>query len=621
MVDERTKEYLLKLMKRCEKYDVFSENLEIFDDVEKVRLQDVYTMPHVLSYRETEVIRAPHSMSLLQDEISQVLANDKMHEKKERETDKNPCAEKYRTIIYSYPQCGKTSFVRIYSLLCAYRALGASAVEDTSLERLLSQDLIRKSFRINEGAVPVILDMYSIYRAVKRGNKDVLKDVIIHAIKEVVKERTDAEQIYRNNEIALVIEDIDKYKFGKWIFEELKTFLDKEEEKITSVILTASSFDIDELCGSMEKLKFEQYFLPELQRGRTSVEWMIAFARQWYKGLNDKCERKLDVETNFLLPFSRNAEAISRIKNPKELTDLLLVSVYDSCLPSDVISVENRFREIKLEREKLDEVVISLAKAAYELLDSGKGYITEERLKWYLLGGIEGIQPGASDLIERLGRIGIIGKRIFFQGYAYSHGVKVKRLSGETGNNYYFPDEKDEAYFVAYAVKHNLMKDETKKTRFDYIKDKIANKDNAWRDSIICLAVIDGKLQAEIINELLELAKEEENDSYYADLLLEMRINPGIDFLFPETKLIFELLNKQCNWKLFDRECDKIERLARQCSQKECEQWVVTLLDGYQAINDPLYRNTYVKYVKATLVFCAEQCGMEDKIKGIGTIC
>ena len=180
---------------------------------------------------------------------------------------------------------------------------------------------------------------------------------------------------------------------------------------------------------------------------------------------------------------------------------------------------------------------------------------------------------------------------------------------------YKFIHEEEKAYFVAYAVKHNLMK--TKTTRFDYVREKIASKSNAWEESIICLAVIDEALQGEIINELLELAKGEESDSYYMELLLELLINPGIDFLFTETKLFFELLNKRCNWKIFIKERSKIERVAMKCTPKECEQWVLTLLNGYQAIENQGLRSKYFKWVKEILFFCAQQCGMEDRLADV----
>ncbi len=621
-MDTMTKEYLIQLMKRCQKYEAFSTYLGTVEDVRNIRLQDVYTVPYILEMEDARVMGAPHTERSIRTQISRTLSviksynakSEAVHCELPKKKEAHEAAVRYKKIVYASEGGGKTSFLNIYALLCAYTLLGESAVEDRSLERLLlSHNVVSANFEIDGTAVPVFISGAALWNT-SLPEKNGLEEVIISEIKNVLGDAdlTRAEHIYRQNAIALIIDDLDAMSDNK-LEEALVEYLEKEEDKVHTVVLTKGD---DTYIEYMEKMKVERYVLPELQYGE--VDWIVEFARRWYRIVGDGGERKVDVETDFLLPFTRNAEVLSRIRTPRELTDILMISVYDNCLPSDVISVTKRLLEIKLKKAGLDEndIVPKLAKAAYEMLETGDGYISEKRLKRYVAGENEEVEAFAFDLCfddeEAMDRA--------IDAFEESLHVnrKIGRLDawriirwkyvGETGPCYEFVDKEEEAYLVAYAVKHNLVKDKAKETRFDYIKDKIANKDATWRDSIISLAVIDGKLQAEIINELLGLAQEAVNDSYYAEVLLELAKNPEVVFLFAELEKLFEILLKPCNQTLFTKETGKIEHMVLKNSSKENSLFVKMLLKKGELIDDPDQQMNYYFVVNNTIAFGIQQC-------------
>jgi len=54
-MDTMTKEYLIQLMKRCQKYEAFSTYLGTVEDVRNIRLQDVYTVPYILEMQSNTI--------------------------------------------------------------------------------------------------------------------------------------------------------------------------------------------------------------------------------------------------------------------------------------------------------------------------------------------------------------------------------------------------------------------------------------------------------------------------------------------------------------------------------------------------------------------------------------
>jgi len=77
------------------------------------------------------------------------------------------------------------------------------------------------------------------------------------------------------------------------------------------------------------------------------------------------------------------------------------------------------------------------------------------------------------------------------------------------------------------------------------------------------------------------------NDSYYAEVLLELAKNPEVVFLFAELEKLFEILLKPCNWALLTKETGKIEHMVLKNSSKENSLFVKMLLEKGELIDDP----------------------------------
>lgn len=659
MVDKITKEYLVKLMECCQEYDVFDTYLGQFEDFRKVRLQDVYMAPYILELEDAKIMSSFHTEESIRKQISSMLSTVGRQELQNLEwaqcemngesnglfgtLQDNKEIVRYKKIVYASEGGGKTSFSNMYALLCAYVVLGEEVAEDRVLDRfLLSHNVLSTVFQIDRAAVPILVHALEFFLAMENG-EDKFEEVLIEKIMMVLKdtERIRAEHVYKTNAITLVIDEIDTLPGGclEKVMKELREYLDINQEKVHVMVLTASNPINCVLDEFMEKIDVERYVLPELQNG--SVDWMLDFAKRWYGVLSTVSERNMDVEKDFLLPLTRNAEVLSRISTPKELTDILTISLYDSCLPSDVVSMTKRLFELKLKEAELDEdeLVLGLAGAAYEMMESGKDYILERNLKRYIAGDNEELQAYAFDLcfddeeamdraidsfeeelhvnekIDCLKKWKIIEEKYAGQ-YETIHTNKEMQSNYNTNQVRYGLVNRDEkAYLAAYAIKHNLANESGKKERFDYIKNKIVEKDESWKDTIVNLAVIDDKLQGKIIQELLELAENTEDDSYYAALLLELSINSEIDFLFEELKKLFAILVKKCNWGLFLSERSKIERMMLKNSTRENTLWAEILVKRFYSSNS-CERELYWICAKSAFLFCAQQCEIKEEMVG-----
>jgi len=653
-IDGITKEYLVKLMKRYQKYEIFSTYLETDEDVGKIRLQDVYLSPYILEFEDAKVMPMPPSEAMIRKQISGILAAMSTRDttrcdeaKEQNESDgRIPCFEektekeavkRYKKVVYASKGGGKTSFLSIYALQCAYKLLGQEAEEDRSLERLmLSHDVVSAEFEIDGSAVPVFIHALEFFLAREEGKisiEKVLVDTIARVLNDTV--RTRAEQLYKENAIALLVDDADSLPSGclEEVMEALYEYLEENNEKVHTVVLTGLNHPINcDFDDFIREMKVERYVLPELQYG--SVDWMMEFARRWYSRLGNVSARKMDVEKDFLLPFSRDAELLSRIASPRDLTNILLISTYDSCLPTDAINVMRRLFEIKLEEEKLDEgkIVPRLAEAAYEMMKSGEGYIKERELKRYLAGEDEELQAYAFDLsfddeMAMDFAIDDFEEKLHVNAHIdglESCGILVKEYAGqyEVRNTdegtmfcydtdlvrYKFRNEDERAYCVAYAIKYNFGKRESKKERFAYFWDRVMQKDKSWRKVFACLAVIDEVYQDRMIRELLVLAQSAEDSLYYADLLLDLASLPEVDFFFAELEKLFEILLKPCNWELFVKETGKIEHMILKNSPKENALFAKMMLEKGETVDNQDEHANYYRVVNNAIAFCIQQC-------------
>lgn len=121
------------------------------------------------------------------------------------------------------------------------------------------------------------------------------------------------------------------------------------------------------------ELSAKEYVIEGLQRDTVRV-----FAEKWYAALNKVSgHKKLDVEKDFLVPLYKNSNVKNLISNPLELTSLLMISSYDSYLPSDYAKIYGRSIELWLTwdnyaRYNYEDVMRQLSQIAYKMATSEK---------------------------------------------------------------------------------------------------------------------------------------------------------------------------------------------------------------------------------------------------------
>lgn len=133
------------------------------------------------------------------------------------------------------------------------------------------------------------------------------------------------------------------------------------------------------------ELSAKEYVIEGLQRDTVRV-----FAEKWYAALNKVSgHKKLDVEKDFLVPLYKNSNVKNLISNPLELTSLLMISSYDSYLPSDYAKIYGRSIELWLTwtnnaRYNFEDVMRQLSQIAYKMATSEKEKIVVSRTVFIL---------------------------------------------------------------------------------------------------------------------------------------------------------------------------------------------------------------------------------------------
>ena len=140
--------------------------------------------------------------------------------------------------------------------------------------------------------------------------------------------------------------------------------------------------------GSRVRLSGRKYVIREL--GNHTVR---AFAKKWYTALNNISGRKkLDVDRDFLIPVYKNVNVENLISNPLELASLLMISSYDSYLPSNYAQIYGRSIELwlswgNISRYNYEDVMRQLSQVAYQMAasENDKIIVSLENLKKYIL--------------------------------------------------------------------------------------------------------------------------------------------------------------------------------------------------------------------------------------------
>ena len=522
--------YLRKVIEFCEIYDAFSIPAAMMAGGAEIKLQDIYTHLPTVKREEYESgkstfydrsinkNRVQNVLDETEDSRPSMIDSSKMEitdidaliaeidrkiaelEKEESNThDSNTDATSYGekqdldeikkeklnwVWFLSAPGGGKTTLLKMYSLAYAYKYY----VEAFGKNEELFGDVqiienICNQLGVIEGACPIFIsardlreeDYPHIFEA------DTFKTVIIDAIISLIGgsvSSTEVEQLLISSEKKIYIidsvEEFSSSEFRKIFLEALDVFTSGSKCYLSSRYREYMDNVKDtKLMRDGVELSATEYVIEGLTSHFDSRKGIVReFAERWYEALNKiSGKKKLDVEKDFLTPLYNNANVRDLIANPLELTSLLMISSYDSCLPSDFVKIYGRSIELWLSwnnyaRYNYEDVMRQLSQVAYQMAISENekivvshntlvNYIKQSRLnlrRYYQQEWSEN-EESINDFIQFLCRSHIVSRST--EGYDFIH-------------------RQYQAYLVAYCITTNNFSRETrKKSRMDYVEDHI----------------------------------------------------------------------------------------------------------------------------------------------------
>ena len=341
------------------------------------------------------------------------------------------------------------------------------------------------------------------------------------------------------------------------------------------------------------------------------------FAERWYAALNRISGReKLDVDKDFLVPLYKNSNVKDLIKNPLELTSLLMISSYDSCLPSDFVKIYGRSIELWLSwnnyaRYNYEDVMRQLSQVAYQMAvsenekivvrhDTLEKYICQSRrdLKRYYQQEWLEDKSSIDEFIQFLCRSHLVSKNT--EGYDFVH-------------------RQYQAYLVAYCITTNNFSRETRrKSRLDYLEEHIREKDDFWNQIIIIIVMLDIELRDDIITTLFSLSDNSNSTdisdtNYYVSLLIQLAVMPGVNFDDYELEKLFDLIVRNDNsWRLFSSKNADLQRLFAMNEEEGNDLFIRIVVNknkGLTEIEKDLFRDK----IATPLFYCLWHCKVSEQ--------
>ncbi|MBM6841345.1 hypothetical protein H6A03_07295 [[Clostridium] spiroforme] len=520
----------------------------------------------------------------------------------------------------SAPGGGKTTLLKMYCLAYAYRyyeeLFGKN--EQVFPDWRTLEDICNKLGVANgEGACPFFISVRELQEAdypqiaIGNGFERILSDTIEFLL-ENDKAYTDCYKFLNqaDKKIYIVdsVEEFSSKHFRKEFLEGLYHFSNGNKCYLSSRYLEYME-NVREtwLDITQSELTSKEYVIDELKK-----ETVRKFAEKWYAALNKVSgKKKLDVDRDFLIPLSKNPNVGNLISNPLELTSLLMISSYDSYLPSDYAKIYGRSIELWLTwtnfaRYNYEDIMRQLSQVAYKMAisehekivvkpDTLIEYIRDARkdLKRYYQQEWKDDKESISEFIQFLCRSHLISKST--DGYDFVH-------------------RQYQAYLVAYCISTNNFSRETrkKKSRFSYIEEHIREKDYFWNQIYKMISIIDIDLRDDIITTLFELSdgkSDSINDNnYYVLRLIELAIIPGVNFdEYEKRKLIELIIQDEHRWRIFySKKVDLNEFLS--INDKDCNEFLIkTAIQKNEELTENK-KDEFRDAIATTLFYCIWNC-------------
>ena len=611
--------YLRKLIQFCEAYDAFSIPAAMMAGGDGIKLQDVYTHINYISREDYERKKidpadifsaktvkgggsnlTDRTVSVMSKKLSKydTINFDSIKAKideriAELEGELNNNSDETVTSdildekeelnwtwFLSAPGGGKTTLLKMYCLAYAYKFYIElyDWKEDILGKRQSIEDVCKRlDITDNTGICPFFISVRDLkeedFRNINEyeGFNRIIEDSVIALVKEEVGD-FNVETFFKSIKKPIyIIDSVEEFP-DNGVRNDFLRGLDIFS-KGNKCYLSSRYREYMENDTKVErngvKLSAKEYVIDSL--GDNIVR---DFAQRWYDALNDRSGRKkLDVEKDFLVPLYKNSNVRNLISNPLELTSLLMISSYDSYLPSDFAKIYGRSIELWLSWANTaliynyEDVMRQLSQIAFQMATS-----ENEKIVVSYDSLFEFIKNSRNDL-----------KRYYQQEWgddihsidAFIQFLCRSHLVNRSTEGYDFIHRQYQAYLVAYCISTNNFSRETRKekTRFSYIEEHIREKDDFWNQIYKIIAMIDIELRDDIITTLLDLSREDSSEgdtNYYVSRLIELAIIPGVNFDDNESQQLIELILQDENrWKLFEsKKIDLQEWFALNDSRK-----------------------------------------------------
>ena len=339
------------------------------------------------------------------------------------------------------------------------------------------------------------------------------------------------------------------------------------------------------------------------------------FAEKWYTALNNITGRKkLNVDKDFLIPLHKNKNVKYLISNPLELTSLLMISSYDSYLPSDYAKIYGRSIELWINwnnhaRYNYEDIMRQLSQIAYQMAisETGKIIVSEETLKHYILQARKELKRYYQQVWPEDEKS--INDFIKFLCSGY--------LLSKSTDGYDFFHRQYQAYLVAYCIStQNFPRETRRKSKFEYIEEHIREKDDFWNQIYTIVSTIDIELRDDIIATLFELAsneKELKSDNYYVSRLIDLAITPGVNFDQLEREMLINLMIQDDNrWTLFDSKQVDFRELLNISDEHNNGLFINAVINKYRELSEK-DKDSFRDKVATSVFFCIWQCAVEEQ--------
>lgn len=523
-----------------------------------------YIRGYFVSYKEFEyLIMDPHWIKLPGDNLDEQTDDKTDYEAELEESERVNnllCYEDYfiipGEIILSEPGGGKTTYLKKQILNYIECIRGKS---DCVFPIWISTREIRKN-DIDAQDLSVVI-VSAIDTILKKGR--VLGDDVYHTEEaRILFGELMNQKAYKLCLIVDSFEELSK-EDSKKLLVHIEKLYSNNEELFSHIIISSryKEYGYQRLEQFAQAHQIQEKFICELKYDKEKI---IEFVKRWYdefRSINTEINPTEETE-KFRRIYDDNPGIKNLINTPIELTSLIMLSITQMSLPTDLAVLYRNIIEIwltfnahieALEHFSLEDILMELSRVALYMAcsENEKIRIKHENLvkviddtksnfrRYYRNSGY--VTEDTQSIIDFIVRRNIMEKNE--DVYQFKHRQYQTFLcSNCIIRNYISKDD------------NNIISEKRQLDRMQYFKKHLDDCDDFWDQIIIFSAYMDIDLHDSILNELTERAHENPENNYYVGILLQLVNSQGFWFEKSELELVYdELFRNATRWELFSK--------------------------------------------------------------------